>query len=161
MPSSSRALLLTWVATSYILSKWQQQNFFASLLIVFPLHVIALAIWKVVLYPLIFSPLRHLPEPEGGSWLTGHASLLPDERSGEPMNDWIDRIPNDGLIRYRVSLNRERLFVTSPKALSEVLVQKNYDFAKPRSLRQGLGRILGVGLIVAEGDEHKVRPRPI
>lgn len=72
------------------------------------------------------------------------------------MNDWINEVPNEGLIRYRVRFNRERLFVTSPKALSEVLVQKNYDFAKPRSLRLGLGRILGVGLIVAEGDEHKV-----
>ena len=73
------------------------------------------------------------------------------------MNDWINEIQNDGLIRYRVKRNRERIFVTSAKGLSEVLVQKNYDFAKPYSLRLGLGRILGVGLIIAEGDEHRVR----
>lgn len=51
------------------------------------------------------------------------------------------------------------MFVTNPKALSEVLVQKSYDFAKPGSLRLGLGRILGIGLIVAEGEEHKVERR--
>jgi len=77
------------------------------------------------------------------------------------MSEWINEISNDGLIRYRVKLNKERLFITSTKALSEVLVQKNYDFAKPYTLRLGLGRILGVGLIIAEGDEHKVLPKCI
>lgn len=52
--------------------------------------------------------------------------------------------------------NKEVIFVTNPKGLSEVLVQKSYEFAKPAKLRLGLGRILGVGLIVAEGNQHKV-----
>ena len=73
------------------------------------------------------------------------------------MNEWINAIPNEGLICYRLLLNKERLMITSPRALSEVLVQKNYEFVKPLKLRFGLGRILGVGLIVAEGDEHKVK----
>ena len=47
---------------------------------------------------------------------------------------------------------------TSPEALSEVLTTKSYDFVKPSMLRNGLGRILGTGLILAEGDEHKVGP---
>lgn len=74
-----------------------------------------------------------------------------------PLQEWINEVPNDGLIRYRMMFNKEVVFVTSPKALSEVLVQKNYDFSKPYKLRQGLGRILGIGLIIAEGEEHKVR----
>ncbi|KAK5728388.1 hypothetical protein LTR15_001524 [Elasticomyces elasticus] len=98
---------------------------------------------------------------KGASWMNGHAHLIPDERSGIPMNDWINDIPNNGLIRYRVKRNRERVFITSPKGLAEVLVQKNYDFAKPYSLRLGLGRILGIGLIIAEGDEHKKQRRQL
>ena len=47
--------------------------------------------------------------------------------------------------------------MTSPKALGEVLVQKNYDFIKPAQVRHGLGRLLGVGVLLAEGEEHKVR----
>jgi cytochrome P450 len=39
--------------------------------------------------------------------------------------------------------------------LGEVLVQRNYDFVKPERLRSGLGRLLGVGILLAEGDEHK------
>jgi cytochrome P450 len=36
-----------------------------------------------------------------------------------------------------------------------VLVQRNYEFVKPEGLRKGLGRLLGVGILLAEGDEHK------
>lgn len=67
----------------------------------------------------------------------------------------INTIPNNGLIRYRALLNQERLLVASPQALSEVLVTKNYDFVKPSFMRWGLGRILGIGILLAEGDEHR------
>jgi hypothetical protein len=50
----------------------------------------------------------------------------------------------------------ERLLITSPKALGEVLTTKSYNFVKPRQLRSGLGRILGIGILLAEGDEHRV-----
>ncbi|KAJ5880893.1 uncharacterized protein N7473_011946 [Penicillium subrubescens] len=114
-----------------------------------------LATWKLYLWPLWFSPLRNLPEPPGGHRLRGHVKLVPNERSGMPLQDWINEVPNSGLIRYRMRFNKEVIFVTNPKGLSEVLVQKSYEFAKPAKLRLGLGRILGVGLIVAEGNEHK------
>ncbi|KAI9681734.1 MAG: hypothetical protein M1822_007086 [Bathelium mastoideum] len=89
----------------------------------------------------------------------GHARLVRDERSGIPLNKWINEVPNDGFIRYRLKYNKERVLVTSPKALAEILVQKNYDFTKPYKLRFGLGRILGVGLVIAEGEEHKKQRR--
>lgn len=72
------------------------------------------------------------------------------------MLEWINTVPNNGLIRYMTLLNSERLFLTNAKGLAEVLVQKNYEFTKPSQLRKGLGRILGVGILLAEGDEHKV-----
>lgn len=75
---------------------------------------------------------------------------------GYPFQSWINEIPNQGLIYYRFIFNAERIFVTSPKGLAEVLVHKNYDFIKPKQLVEGVGRILGIGLLVAEGDEHKV-----
>lgn len=73
-----------------------------------------------------------------------------------PLQEWINEVPNNGLIRYRMRFNKEEVLVVNPKGLSEVLVQKSYEFAKPYRLRKGLGRILGVGLIIAEGEEHKV-----
>jgi hypothetical protein len=52
--------------------------------------------------------------------------------------------------------NEPRILVTSPKGLAEVLVQRNYEFIKPQTIRKGLGQLLGVGILLAEGDEHKV-----
>lgn len=57
----------------------------------------------------------------------------------------------------RFLFNVERLLLTSPEALGEVLTTKSYNFTKPRQMTAGLARILGVGLLLAEGDEHKVR----
>jgi hypothetical protein len=52
-------------------------------------------------------------------------------------------------------LNKERVIVTSPKGLGVVLTQKSYDFVKPYMLVAMVGKILGIGLLLAEGDEHK------
>ena len=131
------------------------------------------ALWRVVLWPKFFSPLRHLPHPtvrsltkiplfkvltqvKDGSFFNGQFKRIRDEPSGVPHQEWINSIPNDGLIYYTGLLNAERLLITSPQALGEVLTTKSYDFIKPAMVRNGLGRILGTGLILAEGDEHKV-----
>lgn len=68
-------------------------------------------------------------------------------------------VPNNGLIRYLGLFNQERLLVTTPKAIAEVLVTKPYDFRKPSIVRVGLGRILGNGLLLAEHEEHKRQRR--
>ena len=65
-------------------------------------------------------------------------------------------MPNDGVLYYRWMFNESRILVTNPKALAEVLVQRNYEFIKPPRIRMGLGRLLGIGILLAEGDEHKV-----
>ena len=48
------------------------------------------------------------------------------------------------------------MLITNPKGLAEVLVHRNYEFIKPERLRNGLGRVLGIGILLAEGEEHKV-----
>ena len=73
------------------------------------------------------------------------------------MQKWIDEVPNNGIIRYHHVFNRERIMPVSPKALGEVLVHKNYEFVKPRELKVGLGRLLGDGILIAEGNVHKVK----
>lgn len=65
------------------------------------------------------------------------------------------------MIRYLGPFNQERLFLTSPKVLSEVLVTRSYDFQKPSDVQLALSRILGVGVLVAEGDEHKFQRKQL
>ena len=74
----------------------------------------------------------------------------------ETMKKWTATVPNDGLIRYYIASNVERVAVVGTKALSEVLVQKAYDFEKPEMIRAALARVTGVGILLAEGEEHKV-----
>lgn len=93
---------------------------------------------------------------QGGSFFNGQLKRISAEPTGEPHRDWIKNVPNDGLIYYTTILNQGRLLPTSPQALSEVLTTKSYDFIKPQQLRNGLGRVLGIGILLAEGDEHKV-----
>ena len=138
-------------------------------------HFAGLVAWNIVLWPKLFSPLRHLPHPpvsaqlqsllrlqsnsyilQGESFFNGHFWEILREPTGTPMRRWINEVPNNGLIHYNMVFNQERILITSARALGEVLVQKNYEFIKPSQVRAGLGRILGVGILLAEGDEHRV-----
>lgn len=89
----------------------------------------------------------------------GHFDKIRKESTGEPSREWIETVLNEGLIYYRFAFNSERVLLTSPKALAEVLVHKNYEFVKPSTIRDGIGRILGIGILLAEGDEHKRQRR--
>lgn len=53
-------------------------------------------------------------------------------------------------------MNQERILPTTHEAFKEVLSTKSYEFIKPAMTRHGLSRILGVGVLLAEGEEHKV-----
>ncbi|MCJ1349234.1 hypothetical protein MMC31_007470, partial [Peltigera leucophlebia] len=126
------------------------------LVLFFALLILAFT-WKAILYPKLFSSIRHLPRPSGGSFLNGQFHVINRDPDGFPFQKWINETPNDGLIYYRFLFNAERILVTSPKTLAEVLVHKNYDFIKPELIVKGVGRILGVGVLLAEGDEHKMQ----
>jgi cytochrome P450 len=66
---------------------------------------------------------------------------------------------HDGLLRYFWLFNTERVVVLSPKAIGELLVTNSYSFEKPKSMVGPLARVTGYGVLLAEGDEHKVQRR--
>ena len=68
----------------------------------------------------------------------------------------MQNVPNDGLIHYTAALNRPRVLLTSVDGLREVLSTKSYDFPKPKELVENVKRIIGNGVLFAEGDEHRV-----
>jgi len=122
----------------------------------FVIQSLSYAIWHVVIYPRFIDPLRHIPEPPARDFLLGHTKNILREPTGWPMRKWIADVPNNGFIRYSMWFRR-RLLLTTPATLSEVLVTKNYDFVKPGNIVKTLGRILGIGILFAEGDEHKMQ----
>ena len=50
--------------------------------------------------------------------------------------------------------------MTSVEAMKEVLTSKSYEFIKPPLFIQGVGKLLGIGVLFAEGDEHRVSNLP-
>ncbi|KAI1762091.1 cytochrome P450 [Hypoxylon sp. FL1150] len=141
--------------TVHLQPEWTVSRLINIFFATYALQIFCYAIWKVILYPKVFSPLRGLPEPTGGSLFMGHFSEIREKPTGIPMREWVANVPNDGIIRYLGIFNQERLLITGSKALAEVLVTRNYDFHKPSNVRVGLSRLLGVGVLLAEGDEHK------
>ncbi|KAF9765091.1 hypothetical protein IL306_002679 [Fusarium sp. DS 682] len=97
--------------------------------------------------------------PLGSHWLWGHGMKLYREPYCSPVREWSETVPNDGLLRYLGFFNAERIVLTSRESLHEVLVTKNYSFTKPASLRETAAWFLGLGLILSEGDAHKMQRR--
>ena len=56
-----------------------------------------------------------------------------------------------------MALNFEKLVPTTPKAWADVLVHRAYDWQKTEWFFYALRAFTGVGLLLAEGDVHKVR----
>ena len=110
-----------------------------------------------ILYPKLFSPLRDIPVAPGGTFLNGHGWQILKEPTGIPHRGWVRDVKHSGLIRYHYFGNNERVMAASPETLREVLVTKCYDFEKPALARVNLGRLLGVGVLLAEGEEHRVQ----
>ena len=82
--------------------------------------------------------------------------MLLKEPNGESFRRWQQEIPNGGILRYLDVFNTETIIPVSSKALAEVLVQRTYDFIKPPPLIGALAQIFGLGVFLAEGEEHKV-----
>ncbi|KAI6501734.1 hypothetical protein MCOR12_005890 [Pyricularia oryzae] len=114
-------------------------------------------IWRIILYPKFFSPFRDLPSPPGGTFLNGQTWRILKQGSSAPLGEWGNTIENDGIIRVNVALNSERLLVTSIEGIADVLVRNADNWRKPEALRHSLASVIGDGLIVSEGNAHKVQ----
>lgn len=123
----------------------------------FPLLVVSRFIWSAIIWPTFFSPLRHLPNIPSDGWLSKETLRLVTEPRGIPQSDWINSMSNEpiDLARYRSFLGVERIIVISPKALAEVLTTKSYNFRKPDLIVSELKQATGMGVLLAEGSEHK------
>nr|POE49146.1 cytochrome p450 3a12 [Quercus suber] len=150
-------LLAASFGFSTIIQRYAPQyslGFPGTAIVLFFLQAAVYLTYQYIIHPRFVSPLRHIPGPKDGDFVLGHTRQIVRESSGSPQRGWVETIPNDGLIRYSV-WGRQRVMATTPKAMAEILVTKNYDFIKPWQIRAGLGQILGIGVLLAEGDEHK------
>jgi cytochrome P450 len=73
----------------------------------------------------------------------------------------MNEIPHNGMIWVRGFFNQWQLMLCSPEAIAEVTVTNSYAFQKPPFISGSIGRILGIGVVLSEGDEHKFQRRKL
>ncbi|KAI9716183.1 MAG: hypothetical protein M1828_000409 [Chrysothrix sp. TS-e1954] len=132
-------------------------SFTGTFLKLFGILFWALIAWRVILFPKVFSPLKSLPHPKGGGAVMGHFRQLNNTNPGILHTEWTNEIPNKGLIRYLAQFNEERIMPVTAAALNEILNLKNYSFIKSPARGEFAGRILGNGVLIAQGNTHKVQ----
>ncbi|KAH9842389.1 cytochrome P450 [Rhodofomes roseus] len=102
------------------------------------------------------SSLRDMPGPRRSSWLYGNLGDMRSEEPGVMLQRWVDRYGH--VVRYKVSMNADVVLMQDTKAINHVLTH-SHDFPKPEIVRFNLGQILGKGLLVVEGEQHRQQRR--
>jgi len=146
---SSMAIFAAWRFGQDIIPPWLLCLGFIFL---FSMHVATAVLYTIILQPRL-STLKNLPAaPQPSVW-----SRLIKEPSPYHFERWINEIPNNGLIRYYGILNMERVLITSPAVVRQILHADAYSFEKQYAQKTHLERVSGRGLVYQEGNVHKLQ----
>ncbi|KAK5652883.1 hypothetical protein OQA88_9549 [Cercophora sp. LCS_1] len=117
---------------------------------------LASKVYSFFIYPHYVSPLRHLPGPNGGHFLMGQAvKQFTSGNPNQPFMTWMQKWPTVDFVRYLTYFNSDALLVVSLAAQKEILAKHCYSFAKPTLYFKLASELVGLGVGVAEGEEHK------
>lgn len=94
--------------------------------------------------------LRNVRGPPTWNFLSGHMATIFD--GADERLRWIKQYGR--VVRFRSYLGENRLYITDPKALRTILIQRPYDFIKSVPARSRTVQIFGNGLVFAEGADH-------
>lgn len=105
----------------------------------------------IFIRPFFFSRLRDLPTAtQGLIW-----KRLFREPTGDDLLRFMQERSGEKIVRYFGVLNSERLLLTDPKDIKQVLDSQAYDFGRSYLIRRLLSPILGKNsLVVSDGAEH-------
>ncbi|KAF8936316.1 hypothetical protein BGZ47_009563 [Haplosporangium gracile] len=120
----------------------------------------SLIFYKTYLLPNFLSPLRHIPGPPNKSKhnkynlpFLGNFPDIIKEEAGIPHRQWIEQY--GGIVCYRGLFNNRRILLADPKAIQHVFGTNSYKYPKPSNLVRLLGKVIGHGVLLAEGDAHR------
>jgi hypothetical protein len=69
----------------------------------------------------------------------------------------MDTVPHEHFFRNLDVFNNEVLILTDPKAIAQPYQSDAYEYVKSINGKKIIEQVLGNGLVVAEGQDHKVR----
>ncbi|KAK4128624.1 cytochrome P450 [Parathielavia appendiculata] len=116
------------------------------------------AFWRSWIFPRYFSELRHIPTVRGFP-LWGQFIPIVTEECGVPQRKWHRKY--GGIIRYCFPLGTERLSIADNRGIKHVTSKNPYNFPKPLRAKLWMTRILGNGVLLAEGHEHAYQRKTV
>jgi cytochrome P450 len=148
--------------TTYIIHNLYGLSWFYGLAI-FTVYFIAYQAYGIFIYRPRLSPLSRLPGPKvtpptsltQGHWLLGNLRKIIKDEPGQSHLEWMRAYRNPtGLVAYPGLFYMWRIMPTSASAVAHILNHWTL-YVKTEQSRRALASILGEGLLVAEGDQHK------
>ncbi|OJJ35394.1 hypothetical protein ASPWEDRAFT_40587 [Aspergillus wentii DTO 134E9] len=155
--------LSVWTAALYLILRVYSTPsvavYSAVYLITSSLYTVLFISWRTIARKRA-SVFKHLPKPKNGDILFQHARAVFDEPIGVQLTEWLNSIPNNGLIHFYGLMASEYLLPTSPEAIADIHLKHVADFEKTATFRHWTVEFLGHSLLTQERDVHKHR-RPI
>ncbi|MCJ1224588.1 hypothetical protein MMC12_001233 [Toensbergia leucococca] len=149
---SNASLWLLATVTGLVLSKITSLTTLTALcwsyFLIIPGYFILYQSW---IYPSYLSPLRAIPTPPGFP-LWGQTHAIVTEEAGVPQRTWHRQY--GPIVRYFLPFGIERLSVVDDEDLKQMTVKNPYNYPKPATARDWMVRVLGDGVLLAEGDVH-------
>ncbi|KAF2762831.1 cytochrome P450 [Pseudovirgaria hyperparasitica] len=121
---------------------------------------IYMTLYNVYIYPRYLSPLRKLPQSD---LIVDSSEFVPITIAprGKKTLELVKRYPGADLINLRMVTGSQIALPVSPAAHRAILSEHAADYEKPSSGRYALSRSLGYGLILSEGETHRVHRKAI
>ncbi|KAJ7640464.1 cytochrome P450 [Mycena polygramma] len=105
-----------------------------------------------MIYGEFTSPIRHLPGPKSTHWFYGNMKEIFKAENSVMHEQWVKEF--GPTLKYKALFGMTRLYTTDTSALNHFLTQSNI-YTKPENARYNFARMLGRGVLVAEGEEHR------
>ncbi|KAJ7911563.1 cytochrome P450 [Mycena leptocephala] len=104
-----------------------------------------------LVYSELTSPTRYLPGPKSTHWFYGNIREIFKAENSVMHEQWVQQY--GPTIKYK-AFQMNRLYTVDTSALNHFLTNSNI-YQKPESARYNLARMLGRGILVSEGEEHR------
>ncbi|KAJ6517282.1 cytochrome P450 [Mycena vitilis] len=114
----------------------------------------AYALYQILkaVYHELTSPYRNLPGPKSTHWFFGNILEIVKDQHGGLAERWIQQYGRT--MKFHRFFSISSLYTTDTRAVQHFLTHTDI-YQKSETTRTVLGRIVGPGVLVVEGDEHK------